>query len=590
MNWPDTQQLVRETIELTGAAPPELLDENAPVLADSVLADTALAESVPVGDGIVIHRDAMYLVGLIGGKEVGKSALVNAIAGAQITEQTSHGPGTQIVIAYAHHDRAAALRELLEKQVPGKYRLVQHENQRLSRQVLLDLPDIDSRFAEHLEIVRRMLRHMLFPIWIQSVEKYADAQPQVLLGKVAAGNDPTNFLFCLNKADQLPAGDGSAEQLRNDYASRMAKVLSLSAPPRVYMISAIHPLTLDFPELSRLLSQEKSTQSLSQSRELASRQRQRSALAWLTAQNLAERAARMARVEEQASELLSERLGVPLVENVVPAVLDDAAYRMVMTDGVFARRVARWPIVAVIHSLLSPLRLLIRENAAPGTFFGGAAALIDSHLTRQKNPLANLLQSAFAQLHQSNPAIAGLYQQRKLWESADAAAAESRLRDEWIDTINRQRQTLMSRLHGRAGFIAPIFRVLLTIGALLWFPFVQPILDVFLQPNSLVHSLRDLPLVLVEVFSAAALLKSAVFLAIWYLIIYGLLRWDTRRRVDRLLSRWKTARNTDPDLNLTTSALRWIDDLLQPIVAEREQTENLAMRVQTLQNELASAK
>jgi len=52
-----------------------------------------------------------------------------------------------------------------------------------------------------------MLRHMLFPIWMQSVEKYADRSPELLM-KVAAGNAPANFVFCLNKVDQL---DGASD-------------------------------------------------------------------------------------------------------------------------------------------------------------------------------------------------------------------------------------------------------------------------------------------------------------------------------------------------------------------------------------------
>lgn len=56
---------------------------------------------------------------------------------------------------------------------------------------------------------------MLFPVWIQSVEKYADIQPLNLLAKVAAGNDPGNFLFCLNKMDQVSAEE--AEELREDF-------------------------------------------------------------------------------------------------------------------------------------------------------------------------------------------------------------------------------------------------------------------------------------------------------------------------------------------------------------------------------------
>ena len=51
----DAEQLVRQTIEPTGAAAPELLEEDSPVLAGD-------------GDG------GIYLIGLIGGKEVGKSA------------------------------------------------------------------------------------------------------------------------------------------------------------------------------------------------------------------------------------------------------------------------------------------------------------------------------------------------------------------------------------------------------------------------------------------------------------------------------------------------------------------------------------
>ena len=67
------------------AAAPEMLDPDAPVLQDS-------------GEGI-------YLVGLIGGKEVGKSALVNALVGAPITDETSHGPGTETIVAYVHRSR-----------------------------------------------------------------------------------------------------------------------------------------------------------------------------------------------------------------------------------------------------------------------------------------------------------------------------------------------------------------------------------------------------------------------------------------------------------------------------------------------------
>lgn len=558
-------------MELTGASAPALLDPDAPVLES----DTDQA--------------GIYLVGLIGGKEVGKSALVNALVGSPITDETSHGPGTETVVAYVHRARQAEAEQLLQRAAPGKFRIVPHDQSRLGGQVLLDLPDIDSRFTSHVELTRKMLRHMLFPIWIQSVEKYADIQPQNLLAKVAAGNDPKNFLFCLNKADQLPAND-QAQDLREDYARRMGLVLSLDSPPRVFLISARRPTEFDLPELSRLLSREKSPDSLAESRDLAVHRRMGTLMAWLIDQDLPGRSARLARLDDEAAELLSQRLGVPLVETAVPAMTDDPAYRMVMTDDVFARRVARWPIVNLLHSLLSPLRMLIRENAAAGSFFAGPQALVDAHLKIPAGPVATLIQSAFGQLYQSDPAIAGLYSHKKLWEPMESQMAQTRLRRKLTETVQRQRQTIRSKLSGRTGIVAPFIRILLTIGALLWFPFVQPVLQAILTGHSAIGTVRDVGILVVEVISAESLLRNAIFLIIWYLLIWSLLRWGTKHRVERFLTRWKSVDDADDSLNLTTRSLAWIDELLEPIHDARQTAEDLARRVEELRGELAAQK
>src|SRR4051794_31766868 len=156
----DVQQLLADVAELTGAQMPELLDADSPVLQDEALA--------------AADDEGFYLVGLIGGKEVGKSAIVNALVGEQIPESTPYGPGTEIAIAYAHHSRADAVRKLLERESPRRFKIVSHDNPHLARQVLLDLPDVDSQYSDHVELTRRLLRHMLFPVWVQSIEKYAD--------------------------------------------------------------------------------------------------------------------------------------------------------------------------------------------------------------------------------------------------------------------------------------------------------------------------------------------------------------------------------------------------------------------------------
>src|SRR6185437_5051691 len=278
---PAIEQLVHETMELTGAERPALLDDDAPVLSDDALAPD--------------DNESFYMVGLIGGKDVGKSALVNALVGKTITQVTSHGAGTEIAIAYAHRSQEAALRQLLDREVAGQYRVIAHDLPNLRRQVLLDLPDIDSKYAAHLQVTRAMLRYMLYPVWVSSVEKYADQQPQQMLARVAEGNTPQNFVFCFTKADQLSGmvaagasfgrssagvngetaqfdsrsngSDGDSEsasaamdELRDDYARRVQKTLSLGQPPRVFLVSSRHPDQFDMNTLRELVCRQRSDQ------------------------------------------------------------------------------------------------------------------------------------------------------------------------------------------------------------------------------------------------------------------------------------------------------------------------------------------
>ena len=140
----ELKEIIDEAMELTGAAAPALLASDAPVL------EVDSAKDQP-----------LYLVGLIGGKDVGKSTLVNALVGQAISDQSSHGAGTEMVIAYAHHTAATELREMLDRVAPGQYRIVPHNVVELARQVLVDLPDIDSHWTGHVALTRKMLRHLL---------------------------------------------------------------------------------------------------------------------------------------------------------------------------------------------------------------------------------------------------------------------------------------------------------------------------------------------------------------------------------------------------------------------------------------------
>ena len=587
---PELDQLVSEVAELIGVAKPGWLESDAPSLAQTNGGKEA---------------DRFYLIGLIGGKDVGKSALVNAIVGQQITAQTSHGPGTETVIAYAHANQSDPLRELLEREVPGRYRIVEHNVPRLFRQVLLDLPDIDSHWADHVTVTRKMLRHMLFPIWVQSIEKYADRQPQQLLAKVAAGNSPGNFVFCLNKVDQLdqlekpPAGltepaTDPIHELQSDYAIRLQKVLSLEHPPQVWAISALHPDRYDLPPLRNLLAQQKTEEAVRESKAKAAARQRSSVLEWLAAQDLPARAARLARLCEEAEEFINERLGIPLLETALPRLTEDPLYRQSVLDDCLSKRIARWPIVNILHGLFATIGAFLRRNAEPVArpLSGNSGeALVDQHLAAFSAPsngrtLTEMIQTTFALLQQSHPPISPLYAERKLWESIPATIAARELREGLIGTVNRQRSVACSRVdRNGGGTLAAATRALLTIGALLWFPFIQPVVKGFLANARSANPSKGPPdflMIFVDLLDMSYLLKALSFLLIYFSVIWLVLRWDTQRRVGRQFARWRRLENMDPPLSLVGCTLEWLANLIGPVRVAQEKMDRIVERVKEL--------
>lgn len=563
----DLEQLVQETLEVTGAQPPSLLSPDAPVLVDE-----ALDEGTD-----------FYLVGLIGGKDVGKSAMVNALAGHAVTKITSHGAGTDHVVAYVHASRAAAVTQLLDREAPGQYRIVTHNHAHLARQVLLDLPDIDSHWQSHLLLTRRMLRHMLFPIWIVSVEKYADRWIQDMLAKVAEGNSPANFQFVLNKVDQLRDDQRAINELRDDYASRIGKLLDID-PPRVWAVSAVSPHAHDLPPLRQALAKAKSEHEVVQSRDLATSQRTRSLAVWVQAQDLPQRAARMARLERDAEELLRARVGDALLERVVPAIAHDRGLRADLAERVLERRIAHWPLVNLVHTLLGPI-LAVATTIVRGAPSGAAAPNLEAHLRVGSGNVSDGVQAAFAQLRQTAPATVDLYAQRRLWEDLPAEIAATNLKLALETTIARQRDEAIQRLGGSSNPLAALGRWLLTIGALLWFPIIQPILSVMLdqQTGELTINWNVLARAVVDVLSAAYLLQSATFLLLYFLVLWLAIRWSTQKRVSRLLDRWASGAGA-ADLDLSAQVIRWMDDLLRPARQGADRLNALADRAKAISN------
>ena len=189
-------------------------------------------------------EDELLIVGLLGGTGVGKSSLMSRLAGSDIASAGFRRPHTDKVLVYAHQD---ALRPVFIEQPSLPLRVIEHQAGPIKQVLLCDLPDFDSLVAEHSETVNAFLMHLDLLVWVTSPEKYADRRMYALMRQVPKAG--SNFVFVLNKADQLTAQDHaqSVEQLQKvsrSFAQHLDAVLAergetgISAGSKLYVLSA----------------------------------------------------------------------------------------------------------------------------------------------------------------------------------------------------------------------------------------------------------------------------------------------------------------------------------------------------------------
>ena len=144
-----------------------------------------------------IDRSLLF-IGILGGTGVGKSTLMNALAGSKIASTSHRRPHTDHVLIY-HHVEAGLPSALNLTEVPCKE--ITHHADSMQQILLCDLPDFDSLVDEHRAHVLDFLEHLDLLIWVTSPEKYGDGRFYELLRAVPKARQ--NFYFVMNKMDIL---------------------------------------------------------------------------------------------------------------------------------------------------------------------------------------------------------------------------------------------------------------------------------------------------------------------------------------------------------------------------------------------------
>jgi hypothetical protein len=213
--------------------------EDAIAAAATLGVPTADAEGVrgEIGARLGFPADA-YVLALVGGTGVGKSSLLNALAGTPVSDASARRPTTARPVAWVPRSSRSELAGLLGWLGVAEGQVRDHDESGPGDVAILDLPDLDSIERDHRERVEAILPRVDAVVWVTDPEKYHDA---ILHDDFLARWLPRldRQIVVLNKTDRLSAED--AERVQRDLErdlSRMAGGGGRGPRVRVLLASA----------------------------------------------------------------------------------------------------------------------------------------------------------------------------------------------------------------------------------------------------------------------------------------------------------------------------------------------------------------
>jgi hypothetical protein len=214
-------------------------------------ADAADVLGIPSDDIRAAHDDASrrlgfpsdaYVLALVGGTGVGKSSLLNALAGSTVSAASARRPTTSDPIAWVPATERPGLVPVLEWLEVLDVR--EHEADGLGPVAILDLPDMDSVTPAHRARVEALLPRVDAVVWVTDLEKYADA---VLHDDFLRAWVPRlqRQAVVVNKVDRLAGAD--RPRVRRDLEADLERRLAIgeARPVPVLLTTALPVADLD---------------------------------------------------------------------------------------------------------------------------------------------------------------------------------------------------------------------------------------------------------------------------------------------------------------------------------------------------------
>lgn len=569
-------------------------------------------------------EDRLWVWGIVGGKDVGKSTLINALAGAAVVDSEAQvGEGTRRPQAYCCDADVSALRARMDS-IEG-VEVALHSTAPVSMRglVLVDLPDFDSLFSDHIEHVRRTASMLDGVVWVTTPKKVGDRRGIDEIRRVLKSR--TNFLHVVNKMDWLlgQSPDGASRELDQVQAalelqSNESSTLDGKLTVPSFLISA------------RYQSAERITSELARSRDggggggastmvldapdftaaIARIARDftglRTALTTAPTAESAEfnkRANLSFQVRRQAAELieyyqpgriietLERAVGREGVEQAIQhsfpaeycarvmlALTTDRSLGWQWSGTLFRRRIVHWPLLGVIAWPLAAIGGLLSalvgvSRSLPWWTDQPSDQLFQMDgisLTDRADALLKIIQSGLVRMPR-----------RIAFELPSMRALAQQFQMNALELAQVRRSAAIEPyLQPKPGTIGRTARGLLTLGVLLWFPFVQPILASVLE-IAVWHEGWPLEAarLIVRALSATNVLAG---LAVSALILAGLVGAVYARAVRDGFAAHDSLRNMMSDWDTAAPTHGLIEMIRRPVEAVQNELQEITTALERL--------